>query len=90
MLARCDDSLWSWPWRLVPLSDGQFGMDFLVKFLCCLSLENGVQRKLDTTAHYVKNMLTLEAGSELKIWKLIATIMSAQKHLEDDCIVNPC
>ncbi|KAF8780537.1 hypothetical protein HU200_001670 [Digitaria exilis] len=54
-----------------------------------LSLENAVQRKLDTAARYAKKLLKLEAGSELKTWLLIARILSAQKRFEDaECIVN--
>jgi ATP-dependent RNA helicase DHX36 len=54
-----------------------------------LSLENAVQRKLDTAARYAKKLLKLEAGSELKTWLLIARIMSAQKRFEDaERIVN--
>jgi ATP-dependent RNA helicase DHX36 len=54
-----------------------------------LSLENAVQRKLDTAVRYAKKLLKLEAGSELKTWLLIARIMSAQKRFEDaECIVN--
>jgi ATP-dependent RNA helicase DHX36 len=54
-----------------------------------LSLENAVQRKLDTAARYAKKLLKLEAGSELKTWLLIARIMSAQKRFEDaECIVD--
>lgn len=54
-----------------------------------LSLENVVQRKLDITALYAKELLKLEAGSELKSWFLIARIISAQKRFEDpESIVN--
>ena len=54
-----------------------------------LSLENAVQRKLDTAARYAKKLLKLEVGSELKTWLLIARIMSAQKRYEDaECIVD--
>ncbi|XP_066388791.1 protein NPGR2-like isoform X2 [Miscanthus floridulus] len=54
-----------------------------------LSLENAVQRKLDTAAGYAKKLLKLEGGSELKTWLLIARIMSAQKRYEDaECIVD--
>jgi ATP-dependent RNA helicase DHX36 len=59
------------------------------RVLYSLSLENAVQRKLDTAARYAKKLLKLEAGSELKTWLLIARIMSAQKRFEDaERIVN--
>lgn len=48
-----------------------------------LSLENAEQRKLDAAALYAKHLLKLESGSNLKVWLLLARILSAQKQYAD-------
>ncbi|CAK9146159.1 unnamed protein product [Ilex paraguariensis] len=54
-----------------------------------LSLENAEQRKLDVALHYAKQLLKLEAGSNVKGWILLARILSAQKRYVDaENIIN--
>ncbi|PKA54153.1 putative UDP-N-acetylglucosamine--peptide N-acetylglucosaminyltransferase SEC [Apostasia shenzhenica] len=48
-----------------------------------LSLENAELRKLDIALHYAKQLLKLEAGSNVKTWILVARILSAQKRFVD-------
>ncbi|KAL0376816.1 UNVERIFIED_CONTAM: protein NPGR2 [Sesamum calycinum] len=51
--------------------------------LFALSLENAEQRKLDAALYYAKQLLKLEAGSNVKTWILLARILSAQKRYVD-------
>lgn len=51
--------------------------------LFSLSLENAEQRKLDAALYYAKQLLKLEAGSNVKCWILLARILSAQKRYLD-------
>ncbi|KAK4427836.1 protein NPGR2 [Sesamum alatum] len=51
--------------------------------LFSLSLENAEQRKLDAALYYAKQLLKLEAGSNVKTWILLARILSAQKRYVD-------
>ncbi|XP_020575064.1 protein NPGR2 [Phalaenopsis equestris] len=54
-----------------------------------LSLENAKQRKLDVALSYAKQLLKLEAGSNVNSWILVARILSAQKRFVDaETIVN--
>ncbi|XP_010262408.1 PREDICTED: tetratricopeptide repeat protein 7A-like [Nelumbo nucifera] len=54
-----------------------------------LSLENAEQRKLDVALNYAKQLLKLEAGSNVKGWILLARILSAQKRFGDaETIIN--
>jgi tetratricopeptide repeat protein 7 len=53
------------------------------RLMYSLSLENAVQRKLDSAAFYAKKLVKLEAGSELRSWLLLARILSAQKKYAD-------
>ncbi|KAL0912815.1 hypothetical protein M5K25_016224 [Dendrobium thyrsiflorum] len=54
-----------------------------------LSLENAEQRKLDVALHYAKQLLKLEAGSNVTSWILVARILSAQKRFIDaETIIN--
>lgn len=48
-----------------------------------LSLENAEQRKLDVALRYAKQLLKLEAGSNVTSWILVARILSAQKRFID-------
>ncbi|KAK2363856.1 protein NPGR2 [Trifolium repens] len=48
-----------------------------------LSLECAEQRKLDSALHYAERFLSLEAGSNIKGWLLLARILSAQKQFLD-------
>ncbi|OVA02347.1 Tetratricopeptide repeat-containing domain [Macleaya cordata] len=48
-----------------------------------LSLENADQRKLDAALYYAKQLLKLEAGSNVKGWILLARILSAHKWFPD-------
>ncbi|KAL3648761.1 hypothetical protein CASFOL_005164 [Castilleja foliolosa] len=51
--------------------------------LFALSLENAEQRKLEAALYYAKELLRVEAGSNLKGWILLARILSAQKRYDD-------
>ncbi|KAL3626451.1 hypothetical protein CASFOL_030000 [Castilleja foliolosa] len=51
--------------------------------LFALSLENAEQRKLDAALYYAKELLSVEAGSNVKGWILLARILSAQKRYDD-------
>ncbi|XP_076921020.1 protein NPGR2-like [Bidens hawaiensis] len=54
-----------------------------------LSLENAEQRNLDVAFSYANRMLSLEGGSHLKGWMLLARILSAQKRFQDgESIIN--
>lgn len=54
-----------------------------------LSLECAEQRKLDSALHYAERFLSLEAGSNIRGWLLLARILSAQKEfLDAECIVD--
>lgn len=54
-----------------------------------LCLETAVQRKLDAALHYVKFLLKLESGSNLKCWMLLARTLSAQKRFFDaETVIN--
>ncbi|XP_076934022.1 protein NPGR2-like [Bidens hawaiensis] len=54
-----------------------------------LSLENAEQRNLDVAFSYANRMLSLEGGSHLKGWMLLARILSAQKRFGDgESIIN--
>ncbi|WOL09955.1 hypothetical protein Cni_G18709 [Canna indica] len=54
-----------------------------------LSLENAQQRKLDAALRYAKQLLKLEAGSNVNGWILLARILSAQKRFVDaETIIN--
>uniref|UniRef100_A0A2P2IW69 O-linked n-acetylglucosamine transferase ogt n=1 Tax=Rhizophora mucronata TaxID=61149 RepID=A0A2P2IW69_RHIMU len=44
-----------------------------------LSLENAEQRKLDIALHFAKQLLKLEAGSNVRTYILLARILSAQR-----------
>ncbi|RWW80596.1 hypothetical protein BHE74_00011053 [Ensete ventricosum] len=48
-----------------------------------LSLANAEQRKLDAALRYCKQLLKLEAGSNVDGWILLARILSAQKRFVD-------
>lgn len=52
-----------------------------------LSLESAEQRKLDIAYYYAKQLLKLEAGSNVKGYILLARILSAKKRLVDAEIV---
>ncbi|KAI3694350.1 hypothetical protein L1987_77315 [Smallanthus sonchifolius] len=59
------------------------------RILYDLSLENAEQRKLDAAFGYANRLLTLEGGSNLKGWLLLARILSAQKRFGDgESIIN--
>ncbi|XP_019705494.1 protein NPGR2 isoform X1 [Elaeis guineensis] len=63
------------------------GKDHRILFNLCL--ENAEQRKLDAALRYAKQLLKLEAGSNVKGWILLARILSAQKRFVDaETIVN--
>lgn len=54
-----------------------------------LSLENAEQRKLDVALRYAKQLLKLEAGSNVTSWILVTRILSAQKRFTDaETIIN--
>jgi hypothetical protein len=48
-----------------------------------LSLENAEQRKLDAALYHAKQLLKLEAGSNVRSYILMARILSAQKQFVD-------
>ncbi|KAJ6725845.1 hypothetical protein OIU79_004075, partial [Salix purpurea] len=48
-----------------------------------LSLENAEQRKLDAALYHAKQLLKLEAGSNVRSYVLMARILSAQKRYVD-------
>nr|XP_043620221.1 protein NPGR2-like [Erigeron canadensis] len=59
------------------------------RILYHLSLENADQRKLDAALSYANRLISLEGGSNLKGWLLLARILSAQKRFEDsEAITN--
>lgn len=63
------------------------GKDYQVLF--SLSLENSEQRKLEPALRFAKQLLKLEAGSNIKTWILLARILSAQKRYVDaETVVN--
>ncbi|KAM6565668.1 hypothetical protein CsatA_024796 [Cannabis sativa] len=53
---------------------------YVVFHLC---LENAEQRKLDSALYYAKQLLKLEAGSNVKGYSLLARVLSAQKRFGD-------
>lgn len=54
-----------------------------------LSLENAEQRKLDIALHYAKQLLSVEAGSSVKSYVLLARILSGQKrHFDAEAVIN--
>nr|XP_018675654.1 PREDICTED: tetratricopeptide repeat protein 7A isoform X2 [Musa acuminata subsp. malaccensis] len=54
-----------------------------------LSLEHAEQRKLDAALRYAKQLLKLEAGSNVDAWILLARILTAQKRFVDaETIIN--
>ncbi|XP_044484150.1 protein NPGR2-like isoform X2 [Mangifera indica] len=53
---------------------------YIVYHLC---LENSEQRKLDVALYYAKQLLKVEAGSNVKAYILLARILSAQKQFVD-------
>ncbi|XVF66441.1 hypothetical protein PTKIN_Ptkin10aG0036100 [Pterospermum kingtungense] len=59
---------------------------YIVFHLC---LENAEQRKLDVALNYAKQLLKLEAGSNVKGYVLLARILSAQKRFVDaETVIN--
>ncbi|KAK5840831.1 Tetratricopeptide repeat protein 7B [Gossypium arboreum] len=59
---------------------------YIVFHIC---LENAEQRKLDVALHYAKQLLKLEAGSNVKGYVLLARILSAQKQFVDaETVIN--
>ncbi|KAG6476357.1 protein NPGR2-like [Zingiber officinale] len=63
------------------------GKDY--RILYNLSLENAEQRKLDSALRYAKQLMQLEAGSNIEGWILLARILSAQKRFVDaETIIN--
>ncbi|TXG72384.1 hypothetical protein EZV62_000963 [Acer yangbiense] len=59
---------------------------YIVFHLC---LENAEQRKLDVALYYAKQLLKLEAGSNVKGYILLARILSAQKRFVDaEVVIN--
>ncbi|XP_030506686.2 protein NPGR2 isoform X2 [Cannabis sativa] len=59
---------------------------YVVFHLC---LENAEQRKLDSALYYAKQLLKLEAGSNVKGYSLLARILSAQKRFSDaETVIN--
>ncbi|KAL5781651.1 hypothetical protein ACOSP7_006680 [Xanthoceras sorbifolium] len=59
---------------------------YIVFHLC---LENAEQRKLDIALYYAKQLLKLEAGSNVKGFILLARILSAQKRFVDaEVVIN--
>ncbi|XP_072956856.1 protein NPGR2 [Typha angustifolia] len=63
------------------------GKDYNIILNLCL--ENAEQRKLDAALSYAKQLLKLEAGSNIKGWILLARILSAQKRFADaEIIIN--
>lgn len=57
------------------------------RILYDLGLENAVQRKLDAAFGYANRSLSLEGGSQIKGWMLLARILSAEKRFGDGEIV---
>ncbi|OWM70503.1 hypothetical protein CDL15_Pgr011979 [Punica granatum] len=54
-----------------------------------LSIENAEQRKLDLALYYAKQLLKLEAGSSVRVYVLLARILSAQKRFSDaETVIN--
>lgn len=54
-----------------------------------LSLENAEQRKLDLALYYAKQLLKVEAGSNVRAYVLLARILSAQKRFSDaETVIN--
>ncbi|URD82404.1 cyclin-dependent kinase inhibitor [Musa troglodytarum] len=63
------------------------GKDY--KTIFNLSLEHAEQRKLDAALRYAKQLLKLEAGSNVDAWILLARILTAQKRFVDaETIIN--
>ncbi|KAF3792190.1 Tetratricopeptide repeat protein 7B [Nymphaea thermarum] len=63
------------------------GKDSNIIFSLCL--ENAEQRKLDVALSQAKQLLKMEAGSNVEIWLLLARILSAQKRFsEAETILN--
>lgn len=59
------------------------------KVMFHLSLENAEHRQLDTALGYAKQLMKMEAGSNVKGWLLLARILSAQKRFFDaEMIIN--
>ncbi|KAL5990409.1 hypothetical protein ACLOJK_011309 [Asimina triloba] len=59
------------------------------KILFSLCLENADQRKLDTALHYAKRLIKLDAGANVRVWLLLARILSGQKqYSEAERIIN--
>ncbi|KAM0985524.1 hypothetical protein ACFX13_013007 [Malus domestica] len=59
---------------------------YVVYHLC---LEHAEQRKLDIALYYAKQLLKLEAGSNIKSYALLARILSAQKRFIDaETVIN--
>ncbi|XP_031258435.1 protein NPGR2-like isoform X2 [Pistacia vera] len=59
---------------------------YIVLHLC---LENSEQRKLDVALYYAKQLLKVEAGSNVKGYILLARILSAQKRFFDaETVIN--
>ncbi|KAM6565651.1 hypothetical protein CsatA_024779 [Cannabis sativa] len=59
---------------------------YVVFHLC---IENAEQRKLDSALYYAKQLLKLEAGSNVKGYSLLARILSAQKRYGDaETVIN--
>ncbi|KAF9608163.1 hypothetical protein IFM89_007549 [Coptis chinensis] len=59
------------------------------KVLYHLTLENAELRKLDVALYYAKKLVKLEAGSNVKVWILLARILSAQKRFADaETVIN--
>ncbi|GKU86252.1 hypothetical protein SLEP1_g800 [Rubroshorea leprosula] len=54
-----------------------------------LSLENAVQRKLDSAFYYARLFLNQEGGMNIKGWLLLARILSAQKlFIDAETVIN--
>ncbi|KAK4775676.1 hypothetical protein SAY87_023637 [Trapa incisa] len=54
-----------------------------------LSLENAEQRKLDLALYHAKQLLKVEAGSNVRAYVLLARILSAQKRFSDaETVIN--
>ncbi|CAN6460363.1 unnamed protein product [Victoria cruziana] len=59
------------------------------KIVFPLSLENSEQRNFDVALAQVKQLLTMEGGSALEVWLLLARILSAQERFfEAESILN--
>ncbi|XP_043704818.1 protein NPGR2-like [Telopea speciosissima] len=59
------------------------------KVLFHLSLENAEQRRLNVALYYAKQLLELEADSNVKGWLLLARILSSQQRYKDaETVIN--